>query len=182
MHGPAALALFLQEAGDGFLSRGAGQAAEGPGIHQGAFVFIRGGKALRLQFLPRGLDHHFDGQTIFLGELKVPLVVGRHRHHRAGAVFHEHEVGHVDGHLPAGHRVQAITAGEDPFLGNLLQHPPAPVLGPPVVHEITHRGFLRGALGQGQGQGVLRGQAHEGRAPKGVLAGGEDLNGLTPIF
>ena len=45
-----------------------------------------------------------------------------------------------------------------------------------------HRLFLGGALGQCQGQGVLRGQAHEGGAEQGVGPGGEDRQGLAPAF
>ena len=41
-------------------------------------------------------------QAIFGGELEVALVVGGHGHHRAGAVLHEHEVGHVHRDAPAG--------------------------------------------------------------------------------
>ena len=70
-----------------------------PESDQDAFVFVRRGEGVGLKLLPRGLDHHLDGQIILLGELEIPLVVGRHRHHRAGAVLHEHEVGHVNGHL-----------------------------------------------------------------------------------
>jgi hypothetical protein len=130
------------------------------------------------QLLPRRLDHHGDALAVFLGELKVPLVVGRHRHHRAGAVAHEHKIGDENGHVPAGDRVGAIAAGEHPLLGDVLQRAPAFVHGPPVLHEAAHFRFLGGAPGQGQGPGVLRGQAHEGGPPQGVLAGGEHGEGL----
>ncbi len=161
------------------LACGAGHAAELARVRQDAFVLVGRGEAGGLQLLAGGLDHHLDGQIILLGELEIPLVVGRHRHHRAGAVLHEHEIGHVNGHLDAGDRVRAKTAGEHPLLGDLLQDAPAAVLGPPVVHEVPHRLFLAGALGQRQGQGMLRGQAHEGGPEQGVGPGGEHRQGLA---
>ena len=85
------------------------------------------------------------------------------------------------GILPAGDGVDAIAAGEHALLGDLLQDAPAAVLGPPVLHEAPHRLFLAGALGQGQGQGVLRGQAHEGGPEQGVGPGGEHGEGLAAL-
>ena len=99
MHRGLALAFFCQKSGDGLLGRGAGHAAELAGIRQDAFVLISRGEGFGLEFLSRGLDHHLNGQIIFFGELEIPLVVGRDRHHRAGAVLHEHEIGHINGHL-----------------------------------------------------------------------------------
>ncbi len=175
------LALVLQVIGDGLLGPGAGHPGEIPGIHQDAVVFIGRGQGCRLQLGVRRLNHHLDGQAVFPGELEIPLVVGRHCHHRAGAVAHEDKVGHVNGHLPAGDRVQAVAPGEDPLLGDLLQGAPGAVLGRPVFHEAAHCGFLGSAAGQFQGQRVLRGQAHEGGAEQGVGPGGEDLNGLAAV-
>ena len=138
-------------------------------------------RSVGLKLLPGRLDHHLNGQIILPGELEIPLVVGRHRHHRAGAVLHEHEIGHINGHLDAGDGVRAKAPGEHPLLGDLLQDAPAAVLGPPVLHEVPHRLFLAGALGQGQGQGVLRGQAHEGGPEQGVGPGGEHRQGLAAL-
>ena len=40
-----------------------------------------------------GRDDAQDRQPVFGGEFEVALVMPRHAHHRAGAVFHQHEVG-----------------------------------------------------------------------------------------
>ncbi len=170
--------VFGQICGDGGLSRAARNTGKGAGVHQDAVLLVGLGEAVGRQLLPRGLNHHLNLLAVFPGELKVPLVVGRHRHDRAGAVAHEHKIGHKDGHVPAGDGVHAVTPGEYPFLGDLLQGPPAFVHGPPVLDEAAHLVFLGGAVGQGQGPGVLRGEAHEGGAPQGVRAGGEHGDGL----
>ena len=38
------------------------------------------------------MDDHLDRQAVLGRELEVALIVGRHGHHRAGAVFAQHEV------------------------------------------------------------------------------------------
>ena len=56
-------------------------------------------------------DHAGDRQAVFSGEFEVALVVARHRHDRAGAVIHQHEIGDVDGQVCAGERVLGGDAG-----------------------------------------------------------------------
>ena len=51
-----------------------------------------------------GLDDHQDIQIVFFGEIKIPLVVGRNGHDRAGPVFHEGKIGRIDGHSSAASR------------------------------------------------------------------------------
>ena len=88
--------FLLQEIGDRFLGTAALHAVEPAGIHHDTFGGegrLHGG---RVQAFPFRLDHHLEGQTVFPGELEVPLVMGRHRHDRPGAVIRQDEVGQVD--------------------------------------------------------------------------------------
>ena len=56
-------------------------------------------------------DHLLDRDTVLISKLPVTLVVGRHRHHCAFAVTHEHEVGDIDRHLFAGDGMARRDAG-----------------------------------------------------------------------
>ena len=58
-------------------------------------------------------DDHADRQLVGLGEFPVALVVARHRHHRAGAVVHEHEVGDENRQVLTGDRMDRAQAGID---------------------------------------------------------------------
>jgi hypothetical protein len=74
----------------------------------------------------RLLDDDGDRQRVFLGELEVALVVARHAHHRAGAVFAEHEVGDPDRHRLSGEWIDRLLTGIESFLAT---HPRLAVLG-----------------------------------------------------
>ena len=67
------------------------QAVEFAGIDQPAFFGERAGRGQVTELAVRGRDHLLDRQTVFLREFLVALVVRRHRHHRAGAVIHQHD-------------------------------------------------------------------------------------------
>jgi hypothetical protein len=43
-----------------------------------------------------------DRQAVFVGEIEVALVMGRAAEDRAGAVFHQHEIGDIDRQSPPG--------------------------------------------------------------------------------
>ena len=58
-----------------------------------------------------GGNHAGDRQAIFGGEFEIALVMPRHRHHRARAVFHQHEIGDVDGQVFAGEGVLRADSG-----------------------------------------------------------------------
>ena len=68
----------------------------------GAAVMVAGSSAS-----PCRLDHDLQRKAVLAGELEIALVVGRHRHDRAGAVIHQDEVGQIDRHLPAGERIDS---------------------------------------------------------------------------
>ena len=52
-----------------------------------------------------GRDHAQDRQFVFGSEFEVALVMPRHAHHRAGAIFHQHEVGDEDRQFRARERM-----------------------------------------------------------------------------
>ena len=104
----------------------------------------------------------------------VALVVGGHRHDRAGAVLHQHVVGDkhryllaVDGigdgapERDAGLRLISVAA----LLVGLVEG---------VVDIVAHLLLLGGALGEAHDVGVLGGHHEEGRAEERVRAGRED--------
>ena len=61
-------------------------------------------------------DDALDGQVVFAREIEIALVVRGHAEHRAGAVFHQHEVRDVDREVPRlverMHRAQAGVEAE----------------------------------------------------------------------
>ena len=62
------------------------------------------------------LDHYLQRKGVLAGKFEIPLVMGRYRHDRAGAVIGKDEVCEIDRHALAGDRIEAVGAGEDPFL------------------------------------------------------------------
>jgi hypothetical protein len=139
------------------------------------------------------LDHTADRQLEGAREGEVARVVGRDGHDRAGAVAHQDVVGDEDGDPLAVDRVGRVRAGEhaglvlglglplDVGLGAGLRAVGGDGLGRGRVTAGPH---LVGALGPGGrdelvDQRVLGGQHHVGGAEQGVLAGGEDGDGLT---
>ena len=96
---------------------------------------------------------------------------------RAGAVAHEHEVGHVDGHVPARERVHAVRAGEHTLLFQVL----GPALDAVHVGHLAAEGadFVRFFVAGDElfHHGVLGGQAHEGGPAQRVRPRGEHVDG-----
>ncbi len=82
--------------GDGRLGLGGVEPGEGAGFDQYAGLLIGLVHAGGFQWASLGLDDDPDRDRIGGGKLEIALVVGRHRHDRAGAVFHEHEIGGID--------------------------------------------------------------------------------------
>ena len=179
VHRPLAQALFLEPGGDLGLPLLARGAVEGARVHHhpGRFKGLLQGL---WEVAVLGLDDGADFEAILLRELEVPLVVGGHRHDGAGAVAHEHVVGHVDGDLLAGGGVFGVGPGEDPGLlaalglaldlGLLLR---GLDVGPDLVEPV------RG--GEVERKRVLGCDHHEGGAEEGVGPRGEDLEGLAGV-
>ena len=177
VHFLLAQAALGQPGGDGVERLLGGQAVEFTAVHQLAL----GGEGFVVQvqgLAVGGLDHLIDRQAVLVGELEVALVVGGHRHHRAGAVAHQHEVGHPHRHVLAGDRVPGIHAGEDAFLlhGGDVRLGHAGVLA--FVHEGRH---FRVALGGRLGQRVAGGHRHIADPHQGVRAGGVDAQQLVAL-
>ena len=99
--------------------------------------------------------------------------MGRTAENRAGAVFHEHEIGHIDGYLAAlqegmlGHQRGPVAFLLGPLHG-FLAGPHAVAFG----DEGSQGGIIGGAF---LGQGMVGRQGAEGGAEDRVVAGGEDL-------
>ncbi len=122
--------------------------------------------------------HHLDRQQIALGEFPVALVVGGYRHHRAGAVAHQHEVGHPHRHRLAGDRVDRAQAGVHAALVLGFQLG----LGDAAVFQLGDEiRQLLVALRCLQRQRVLGRDRQEGDAHQRVRTGGEHAQrlGLT---
>lgn len=99
-----------------------------------------------------------------MGELPVTLVVARYRHHSAGAVFHQHEVGCPHRHIFASQRVDGEQTGGDAFFlhGRHVgfRHFSVATFGDKVLQRrIIFRRFLRQRVTGRHGD---VGHAHEG--------------------
>ncbi len=115
-----ALALALEALGQCFEGAAEIQAIELGRIDQlqlaalvGVPIAPVGGIPGLLFFVARlaQLDHLHDRQAVLVGEFEIALVVAGNGHHRAGAVAHQHEVGHPHRHLLAADRVDRGQAG-----------------------------------------------------------------------
>ena len=122
------------------------------------------------------MDDLADGDAVLAGELVVALVMRGHRHHRAVAVFHQHEIGRPDRHRCAADRVQRLEAGIDPafFEGGHVRLGDAGIAA--GVDELTQRGVVRRRL---VGERMLGRDRHEGHAHHGVRPGGVDRQGIA---
>ena len=97
------------------------QTAELAGVHQQA-VRLDEGQLLGIRVAIGGVafaarhDDHANVESVFLGELVVPLVVRGDGHDGAGAVVHEDVVGDPDGHRFVVERIDGEASGVDAML------------------------------------------------------------------
>ena len=101
----------------------------------------------------------------------VALVVAGHRHDRAGAVAHEHEVCDPDRQALAVERVDRVQAERHAVLLHRLDFGRGGTAAPAFLDE---RGDVFTPLRDLHGERVLGCHRHERRAVDGVGAGGED--------
>ena len=120
-------------------------------------------------------DHHLDRQTVFLRKLPVALVVRRHRHHRAGAVAHQHEVGHPHRDRLAAERMDRAQAGVHAALFLGFEFSLGDAAAPEIGDEV---GQLRVVLRGMQRQRMLGGDRQEGHPHQRVRPGGEHAQRL----
>ena len=127
------------------------------------------------QLAARGVaDDAAHGQAEGGRELEVALVVGGHRHDRAGAVLHQHVVGDEHRDLLA---VDRVSDGAPERHAGLLLAGGAPLLRGLEVrarHVLAHRRLVLGAGGEPQHVGVLRRHHEERRAEERVGPRRED--------
>ena len=117
-------------------------------------------------------DHLTHRQLMAAGEEKVPLVVGRHPHHGAGAVVGEHIIGDPEGHHLAVGRVAHRRPDRHTPLGSVFGGTFLLALAAHQIAEgLNGDGLLR--RGESGHQGVLRCQHHIAHPEQRVGAGGE---------
>ena len=130
--------------------------------------------------LIRGLDDHDDWQVVLAGKFKVALIMGGHRHDRAGAIPHHHIIGCPHRDPFTVNRVDGVSAGEHTGLFTVssfaLDFAHALSLG-----SIFRHGWRLLGCGELFHQWMFRRQHHEGCSPQGVRSGSENLN-LIAIF
>ena len=120
-------------------------------------------------------DHHLDQQVILCGEFPIALIMPGHRHHRAGAVTHQHEVGDPHRQFFAADRMDRMQAGLDAFLFLRLDVGLGGTAVPAFLDEtadlwICGRRFLR--------QRMLSGNGKKRHAHQRIRTRGEDTQGF----
>ena len=130
----------------------------------------RRGLYIHLGTVGRG-DDLADRQPVAERELVVALVVAGHRHHRAGAVAHEHEVRDPHRQAFAVERVDRVDAERHAALVHRLELGRGGAAAPALVDE---SGNVCAPGCDLRGERVLGRHRHERRAVDGVGAGGED--------
>ena len=139
--------------------------------------FDGGGHLFRFdQFPAFGMDNDADGQIELAGKFKVALVVGRHRHHGAGAVAHQHVIGNPDRDMLTGSRVDRVSAGE--YAGFLAGGRFA--LNVRLVPACSWYAPVQ--LGDGGDFPPMGAQETAWSHPKACRGSGEDLNRIEPLF
>ncbi len=146
------------------------------GVDQGAVVRRRRRQRVSGRRRFARADDDADRQLILAGKLEVALVVGRHRHDRAGAVFRQDEVRHPDRHVLAGKRIDRRAAGVESFLLDRAVAPGLAIQGAELRHPAAEGLRIRALARESVHERVFRGQQDEGRAIDGVDARGEDLD------
>ena len=129
--------------------------------------------------LVQRLNHHPDGQAVFLGKLEVALVVGGDGLHRSGAVLHQHQVADPDGNLLAVEGIEGEAAGEDAFLFHLAGDLRVLALPAQLFYLAGDAGAAGHARHQLVHQRVLGSQQQGHGAVDGVNAGGEGFDGFV---
>ncbi len=153
-------------------------ACEFTGIDQPA-LFGKGGLVEVYHLARSRRDDLFDRQAVFPGEFIIALIVRRHRHHRAGAVTHQYEVGGPHRHLFAGDRMDGHQAGGHA----LLFHRFKLGLGGTGLLAFFDEGGKRGIVfRRRQGQRMFTGDRDIGHAHQRVGAGGEDAQRFSTAF
>ena len=112
--------------------------------------------------------HQLDRQLVAPGKFPVALVMSRHRHHRAGAVAHQHEIGHEYRQFFAADRVQRAQAGVPTalFLGFQFR------LGRSTLAQLRDKRGQFGIPPSGmRSQRMLGGDGQEGHAHQGIRTG-----------
>ena len=101
--------------------------------------------------------------------------MGRDSHDRAGPVFHQDEICHIYRNPVVVEWIDAVAAGENPFLFRLFIGFLPLFFYYDTLDELGHLFFLAGSFTQFVCERMLRRNGHECCAEYGVRAGGEYL-------
>ena len=80
-----------------------------------------------------GPNHRANRDAVLFAEFEIALIVRGHRHDRAGAVAHQHEVADPDGNLLAAERIDGVAAREQAFLLDVAR-----TFGGPRIDHLLH--------------------------------------------
>ncbi len=113
-------------------------------------------------------------QCVFAGEVEIALVVRRAAENGAGAVFHQHEIGDIDRHLPR--RIERVDGLERGAVAALLGRLDDGFAGAEPVAFGDELGEPRVVRGEALCQRMVRRQRQERGAVERVGAGREHLD------
>ncbi len=179
IHLALALALRLQPGRQGIERCLVVQAIQQrPGIHADALLGVGADAEIDRLFpcpLPRApwprFNHLPNRQPVLGRKFPVALVVTRHRHHRAGAIAHQHEVRGVHRHALAADRVDRVDTQRHALLLHRLDRCLGHRRVAAFLDECRQLGVGFGRLAR---QRVLGRDRHESHAHQGVRARGVD--------
>ena len=165
---PPATAVLFNIVGNSRLAFLVGHPVILAGIGHKAFAQVRRRRFPSVPLQRR--NHRAYRQTVFPGKSQIPVIVGRHPHHRAGAVGSQHIVGSENRNPLPVQPVDSVGTQGNPGLFLVRGHPLNFRSPPGLADILLHRRPL--PLGsQRRHQGMLGSQYQESYAKDGVNAG-----------
>ena len=166
--------LRFQAPGNLFLGLLDGHAVEEARIDHAAVAVIGGvGDDEGARVLALGTDHRRVAEPVFVDEIEVALVMRGTAEDRAGAVFHQHEIGDVDRQLPV--RIERMDRPDAGIEAELLGGVDDFLRGAVALGLGDELGKLRIFRGRRLRQRMIRRDRHELGAEQRVMPRGEYL-------
>ncbi len=148
-------------------------------VNHNAGIFVSLFHCGRVQCLALGLDHNLDRYVILFCKLEIPLVVSRHSHNRAGAVFHENKICSVDRQPVSIIWIDAKASRENAFFFRFIFRLLPLFFNFCLFNKFVDRFFSVRPLHKTRQHGMLRGNGHKGCAVNGIRTGRENLEAFT---